>query len=354
MKLKIFKFLLLFILTTFTSCNFATVDYWINGSIRRKVIENKEKNWEKIVFFTPDASIQGFDLDTLQQKIYVKTNHDLSKPYMYNDYLFVGDQGNAYDWGSGVVILDKKFSIVKELDTLPNILTFIGYGNKLFVTTMCFYNGKGGMTVINLDDFTIQENYTKLPGIQSNQYFNCGYKDKIYMATDYNANSANLLTEFNAEDFSVIKVTEEFHSSFPRERCITVINNNQMWISAFFSGFIEIYDLDTDKLIKSIDMRKYGFNPETDALYRSCIYGNKYIIALENRTEKNNHKLFIFNTEDFELYNLFDFPINPVMFTEEFKYFDSHPNNLYFCDDTFVYKYSLENGEIEIKTEVAK
>lgn len=347
---KLMKFLIILILSLLlTSCAFFS-----DPNFRVKVLENSGESWDNLAFFVYVGNIYGYDRDTMELKVYLEINHFVSEPLIVNNMMFLGDQGAGSTWGGHVFVIDKDYRLKKSIECLDLIDDFHLYKNTLVADSSRFYGGGCGISFIDIDSLTLRKDYIKLSGMPFNVSTNCGYDNKIYIASAYDPYSKPVnITIFDEDTLDVIETTDRYQKDYiPPEMSEILIYENQLWVFSIKENKINVFNLDNDEQLALIDVHS-SMNLDDENEYRFVRPfvkdGKVYSSILRMWSADIYSYMLCFNADSFELENIMELPVNGNTIEGEFLTFDSHPDYIFFNDGLDIYKYNVTTGQVEVK-----
>lgn len=352
MKKSIRFYIALFSLIMFTGCKFN----YTGNPLRIKIIKNEGNGIMSQCFFSDNWTVQGFDLETMELKTCIKLNHFVTTPFVHNNKLILGDQGDLSDWGGNLFILDENYKLNNVVEAVSNIYKFLTYDNYLIATSFCYFENGAGISIFDLNDYSLIKHVTNLKNIVMNDGdYNCGYNGKIYLvtesqaATELNPGIDNSVTIFDVNNFDDMKTTEIYTNEFLQELTPSIlIHENKLWINFKYSNIIDVYDLDTNTRIKRFYVKDY-FDIDNDGEYNTLKHfiknGLYYTVIRKEHDSKENY-LAAFNTETLEFSDSYKLPDEPLVPVEGFKSFEGYDDYVYYSTYGKVYKYSLSQKKV--------
>ena len=261
--------------------------------IKAKVIKNDlTVDLNDCWLFSSGKSFFALNKANLSECVHVEFDTFVSNPFVYNNKIYFGDQGKVPgDFGHGIYVFDRKFKLLKNIPSLPNVRNLVQVDKFLIADTLCFFkNGESGFTVIDLE--TDQKVYvsSKEPNIINNQGNIWSYNNQLILGFNQKSLDSKIFSysfEVQGENLKLKRkqINDKNYPSFN-----SVIAENLLFLNLKNENEIVVFDLDKNQEAACIDFRKYLPKSVETITNRKPYFFNDcyYLLVYEADQTKNN------------------------------------------------------------------
>ena len=274
-----------------------------------KIIEEPKEDFSQLIFFGVAKHLIGLDPIDFEREADFKFENYIAYGDKTDDgRVFVIDDGNKLgDWGEHFYVLNEDGEKIGKEKIFPNSRNFKVVGDKIFVANSAYTSeGYAGLQILDVNSYQkLYESKEINEIINENNIYQ--YNNAIYVgvsAFEPKDRKAHIL-KFDDNTLAKGEIYK-YTKDFPYQKIDILIYNDYLVITYLFNRRVQIFDLTTDELVRTIDINSLvDISNDEEVSYRldnpRLINGELVLLLRDNMgLEMTYQKLLIFDKDSLE------------------------------------------------------